>query len=169
MTCYSLFTDVSLNPKTKIGMGAYLVLPDSYLETVVVNIDKNVIESKLKLKEFFNTSSTKLEVQTALLAIDEFTKNYPIEKKPAFSLYTDSQCIIGLPGRRKKLEEKNYISTSKNEIIKNAEIYKKFYECLDIYKFKLVKVVGHSPKASQETVTRIFSIIDRFVRKEFRQ
>lgn len=104
---YALFSDVSLNPKRKLGMGAYLILPNSFLKIKPKQIEDVKIINKMVFRKFEDTSSTKLELQTALWAIEECQNRLSVDD---LTLYTDSQCITGLIKRRKKLEMNNYIS-----------------------------------------------------------
>jgi len=59
-----LFTDGSVNTKTKIGYGAYLFLNEEELSGIS-------LKNKVKFKRFENTSSSKLELQTLLYALKE--------------------------------------------------------------------------------------------------
>ncbi|HNW30771.1 MAG TPA: hypothetical protein PKN50_20005, partial [Spirochaetota bacterium] len=52
--------------------------------------------------------------------------------------------------------------------IKNATLYRKLYSLYDELNMNVVKVAGHSRVASHDTVHRIFSIVDREVRKALR-
>ncbi|GAI87110.1 unnamed protein product [marine sediment metagenome] len=63
----ALFTDISLNSKEKIGFGSYLIIPESDLKNVTLEL----IKINVQLKKFKSTSSTKLEIETLLWAIEE--------------------------------------------------------------------------------------------------
>ena len=63
MNRYALFTDVSLNPKLKLGFGAYLVIPSSFLEIPPERIIRSEFVEQIRLRRFEVTSSTQLEVQ----------------------------------------------------------------------------------------------------------
>ncbi|MBW2248091.1 MAG: hypothetical protein JRF62_13080 [Deltaproteobacteria bacterium] len=60
----SLFTDATLNPKLKVGVGGYLIVPESFIKTPSNLIKISELDEILVLKRFEDTSSTKLEVQT---------------------------------------------------------------------------------------------------------
>ena len=168
MTSYLIFTDVSLDPRLKLGMGAYLIVPYFFVEVLPDNIEKSDISQLLHIRRFENTSSTKLEVETILWALENFTNSYNNKEKPNLSLYTDSQCVAGLLNRRKGLEEKKFLSQSKNVQLKHASLYQKFYEFYDELEFEVVKVTGHSRSITHDTIHRIFSFIDREVRHKFK-
>lgn len=162
---YALFTDVSLNPKQKTGLGAYLVVSHALLDIQPDNIDTLTIIDKIVFRNFTDTSSTKLELQTALWAIQDYMKK---KGKAAFTLYTDSQCISGLMKRRYKLETNNYFSKRTNALLKHALLYKSFYALSDTLGFNVEKVTGHMPSHLHNTVHRIFSYVDKEVRKQFK-
>ncbi len=66
MNNYSLFTDASLNPGLKVGVGGYLLVPESLTKSPSNLIKISELDEILVLKRFEDTSSTKLEVQTVL-------------------------------------------------------------------------------------------------------
>ena len=75
MNSFSLFTDVSLNPKLRVGMGAYLVVPTSLLEISPDSVDKSKATELLMMRRFKCTSSTRIEVQTVLWALEDYQKD----------------------------------------------------------------------------------------------
>ena len=87
-----LFTDSSVNPQLKIGFAAFLKVTDE-------KVSLEEIKKDIKIKRFENTSSTKLELQTFLWAIEEINLNTSF----LIEVYTDCQNIIGLPNRKEKL------------------------------------------------------------------
>ncbi len=150
-----LFTDGSVNVQTNIGFGASLIVTD--FEQPLDSIKKLV-----KVKRFENTSSTKLELQTLLWVLNEIE-----DKKQKVIIYTDSQNIIGLPGRRARLEQNDYRS-KKNEQIKNYLLYKEFYRRCDELNCEFVKVRGHQQTRQKDIIHKIFTIVDRASRNALR-
>ena len=152
-----LFTDSSVNPQEKIGFGAYLLLDDE---------NESLEESKehIKIKRFENTSSTKLELQTLLWALDQIMdkENNNIE------VYTDCQNIIGLQNRRDKLEKNHFCSSSK-KLIANHELYKDFYKKLDSLNLTFIKVKGHKKNSLKDEIDNIFNLVDRVSRNALRE
>ena len=65
MTNFALFTDVSLDPQRRLGVGGYLLVPVSYLESELSAIDQNEVFARLKSMRFADTSSTRLELPPA--------------------------------------------------------------------------------------------------------
>jgi len=151
-----LFVDGSVHPQSAIGFGGYLLLNESELSS-------SVLEKKVKTKKFENTSSTKLELETLLWALEDTSlKNFQIV------VYTDCQNIIGLQDRREGFEKKNYI-TSKSKKIKNHELYKEFFKMVDILDCEFIKVKGHKKTAIKNEIDEIFTLVDRATRKALRE
>ena len=150
-----LLTDGSVNTHSKIGYGAYLGVfdRDSSLETLRKNI---------KVKRFEHTSSTKLELQTLLWALND------IQALDCHVIvYTDSQNIIGLPGRRERLEKRAYRSKN-NKLLNNYELYEEFYRISDQIDLELVKVRGHQAASQKNEIDRLFTLVDRASRNALR-
>jgi ribonuclease HI len=168
MIKYILFTDVSLNPGLKLGMGAYVLLPYEFLEFNVDTINKKEINGKLITKKFENVSSTELEVKTALWALDEYQEQVINPDKGELQLFTDSQCVASLLARREKLEDQEFKSKSTSNLHRNTELYQTFYKYHDLLEFQVGKITGHSKSITHDTSHRIFSYVDREVRRLFK-
>lgn len=150
-----LFTDASVNPQTKVGYGAYLLIGEFEVEAPLSKF-------KINTKRFQNTTSSKLELETFLLALDKVpTKNSKI------IVYTDCQNIISLKEREEKIKKNNY-RTRRGTMIKNHELYKKFYEMVDLYECDFIKVKGHKKSEDKDTVDKIFTLVDKACREALR-
>ena len=151
-----LFTDSSVNPQEKIGFGSFLILDEK-------NISFEEMKKNIKIKRFENTSSTKLELQTLLWALEEINdKNIIIE------VYTDCQNIIGLQDRREKLEKNNF-QTSAGKIMNNHELYKDFFEKTDELNLIFTKVKGHKKNSLKDEIDTIFNLVDKASRNALRE
>lgn len=147
-----VFTDGSVNAQTHIGYGAYVVVEN-----------KDALSPTIKVKEFEDTSSTKLELQTLLWALEE-VKGLGRE----IIVYTDSQNIIGLPKRRERFEKNSFLTTKKM-LIGNHLLYKAFYKMMDELEFSLVKVKGHKLSSDKDAIDRLFTLVDRASREALRK
>lgn len=151
-----IFTDASVNTQTKIGCGAFLVISGP-------NVPLEKLESRIKLQKFEDTSSTKLELQTLLWALGEIqTRDQKV------IVYTDSQNIFGLPGRREGFEKNNYFTVKKKRI-KNFELYKEFYRLTEQIDYELVQVAGHKKSHHKDYIDELFTLVDRAARKALRK
>ena len=155
-----LFTDGSVDTKTCIGFGAYLAISES--ELPLANL-----KAKLKVKQFVNTSSTKLELQTLLWAMDDaLLLNSP--RMIHVAIYCDSQNIVGLPARRSGFEQRDYFA-SNGKRLNNAELYQQFFRAIDQLNCQIIKVEGHKPQYSKNDIDRVFSLVDKASRFALRQ
>ena len=142
-----LFIDGSVNNQLKLGCGAYLLVDEN-------EEARTSQEDKVRTKTFKNTSSTKLELQTLLWALNELpTTNQTVV------VYTDSQNIVSLPGRRVRLEQVDY-SSKNNRLFNNHELYRKFFEIADRLDFELVKVKGHQQGKYKDYHDELFTLVD---------
>jgi len=155
MTILRLFTDGSVNPKSKVGYGAYLA--------VLWEIPySEAFKADVKVKKFEHTSSAKLELQALIWALTSVQK--PVGK---IIVYTDSQNIIGLKTRRRRLEINDYLS-KKNKPIKNRALYKEFFYLSEQRDCEFKKVKGHKPSRLKNEAERFFSLVDKASRKALR-
>jgi len=157
----ALFTDVSVNPRLRLGVGAYLAMPASFLEVFPYDIDKSEVSDRIKVRRFEDTSSTKLELLTVLWALQEQQK----ASKGKIRVYSDSQCVSGLLNRRAGLLAKDFISRRTERPLKNAPLYRAFYKFHDALSFEIIKVEGHTRARAHDTVRCMFSCVDRKARK----
>jgi len=145
-----LFIDGSVNPQQKIGFGAYMS----------VSIENKT--SEVHLQMFEETSSTQLELETFLWAIEG------IDVKTELSIYTDCQNIIGLPSRREKLEKSNY-HTKTGKPLKHSKLYKHFFLLTDKYPCKFIKVKGHKKSQLKDETDKLFTLVDKASREALRK
>jgi len=165
MNSFAIFTDVSVSPQRKLGIGAYLLVPTSFLEIAPHDIERCDITARLRLRKFTETSSTKLEVQTVLWALINFREESNCSDPGSVRIYTDSQCVAGLLGRRAGLEANDFLAGRSGRPLTNSSLYRAFYAAYDELGFELIKVAGHSRARSHDTVLRIFSYVDKGVRR----
>ncbi len=151
-----LFCDGSVNPQQKIGFGAYFILKDD-------NKNLDSIKGSVKTKRFENTSSTKLELESLLWALEDDSLN-----DKTIIVYTDCQNILGLENRREKLEKNDYKSST-GKVIKNHELYKKFYMITDKFDCIFKKVKGHKKSSLKDDIDKLFNIVDKESRKALRE
>lgn len=150
-----LFIDGSVNPQSKIGYGAYLLVEEQ-------GESLRSMQERIHLKQFTDTSSSRLEIQTCLWALEDIQ---PIEQ--TIHVYTDSQTIIGLPARRERLEEHAYLSKRK-KLLNNHDLYRSFYSLTDSITCEFIKVQGHLPAKHKKELDQIFALVDQAARHALR-
>jgi len=156
---------VSVNPQLKLGVGGYLLVSLSFLEKDALSIKRDDVSTRVKINHFTETSSTKLELQTILWALEHIREELTESNTGGLQIYTDSQCVAGLMGRRKRLEHSGFISKRSGQPLPNAPLYRSFFAAQDQLGFQVMQLPGHSPAGSHSTIQRIFSYVDRDVRK----
>jgi len=150
-----LFTDGSVNTQSKVGYGAYLAVSEHGL-----SLDS--LRAHVKVRRFEQTSSTKLELQTLLWALGDIQA-----VGSNVIVYTDSQNIMGLPGRRKRFEQNSYRS-KRGRLLNNYELYQEFYRVTDQLNCKFVKVRGHQVSDQKDDIDMLFTLVDRASRNALR-
>jgi len=150
-----LLTDGSVSTLSNIGYGAYLAVSERGLSLAL-------LRTRVKVRRFENTSSTKLELQTLLWALSDIQA---LGSKVI--VYTDSQNIMGLQGRRDRFEQNDYRS-KENKRLKNYELYREFYRMIDQLDCELVKVRGHQVSNQKDDIDRLFTLVDRASRNALR-
>lgn len=143
-----LFTDGSVHPPSRIGFGAYLAVIDA------------ASDHEVQIKRFENTSSSQLEIETLIWAL------HTLQPK-AVTVYTDSQNIIGLPGRRNRFEERDYL-TKQHKPVKHADLYREFFHLTDQIDCTFVKMKGHCVSNQKTDLDRLFTLVDRASRRALR-
>ena len=151
-----LFTDGSVNTLSRIGYGAYLAISERGL-----SLDS--LRSHVQVKRFENTSSTKLELQTVLWALSEIQT---LGKRVI--IYTDSQNIIRLRGRRERFEKNDYHS-KKNRRLNNYELYQEFFRMTDLLDCEFISVRGHKASHQKDEIDALFTLVDRASRNALRE
>lgn len=165
MNSFALFTDVSLNPQRKLGVGGYLLVQTSFLENEPNDIGQEDVFARLKIWRFAETSSTTLEVQTVLWALEQVCEELGAPDGGELRIYTDSQCVAGLLGRKARLERDAFVAKRSGQPLANAALYRAFYAAHDQRGFRVIKVSGHSRADSHDAIHRIFSFVDKGVRR----
>jgi ribonuclease HI len=151
-----VFTDSSLNPQTHVAYGAYLVIAEP-------DLDGDALQPRMKLGRFEKTSSTKIELQTLLLALSEIQS-----PGSRLKVFTDSQNIMGLPDRRDHLE-RNGFRSKQGALLNNHELYREFYRLIDRLDCEWFKVCGHQPSKQKGDMEQIFALVERASRKALRE
>jgi predicted GIY-YIG superfamily endonuclease/ribonuclease HI len=158
---FAIFTDVSVSPGPKLGVGAYIMIPSSFLGASSGVIGRPEITGRLKVRRFEGTSSTRLELQTVLWALGENREG----PHGSLTIYSDSQCVSGLLKRKTRLLAEGFLSKKTGRQLGNASLYRTFYEFHDELGFQVVKVDGHSGSRVRDAAHRIFSFVDKGARK----
>lgn len=148
-----LFTDGSVHPPSKTGYGACLIA-----ETAGVPAAGR--QHEVLVKRFENTSSTRLEIETLLWALS-------LIKPCRITIYSDSQNLIGLPGRRTRLEQQHFCSAD-GQPLHNAALYREFFRITDRFDCTFIKIKGHRRSREKSGLDQLFTLVDRAARQALR-
>ena len=151
-----LLTDGSVNTQSNVGYGAYLAVSERGLSL-------EALKTRVKVRRFEHTSSTKLELQTLLWALSDIQA-----LGSRVIVYSDSQNIMGLQGKRDRFEQNDYRS-KKNKRLNNYELYQEFYRMTDQLDCEFVKVRGHKVSNQKDDIDRLFTLVDRASRNALRR
>lgn len=165
----ALFTDGSVNPQLRIGVGGFLVVPAAFLRTHPQNISREELATRLQLRRFVDTTSTRLELETLLWALAVYEQEMYLPGTGALTVYTDCQAVAGLAARRVGLEKGCFLSQRSGEPLTNAPLYRLFYAFVDRLGLNVVKVAGHAPRSAVDSVQAVFATVDRGVRRALGQ
>jgi ribonuclease HI len=151
-----LFTDGSVNVESKVGYGAFLFVPES--EIGCDNLSKRV-----ELQGFEDTSSSKIELQILLHALNKRELG-----EFELTVYTDSQNIVRLLERRTRIEKAGF-RAKRGELLNLHNLYKAFFEIVDKLNCKFVKLKGHQPSRNKDELEKVFTIVDKASRRALRK
>lgn len=152
----SLFIDGSVSTQTKVGYGAYLALSDP-------GHPLDQLEKQIKTRRFEQTSSTRLELQTLLWALNDLPTS-----EVKLLVYSDSQNLISLPARRPRLEQHDYRSKN-NRRLNNYQLYQEFYRLTDQIECEFIKLRGHLASQQKGDLDRLFALVDKSARSALRK
>lgn len=166
-----VFTDGSYDPKSKTGVGCFVILTENQFLEIASYFQKHgrLIKSELpfETKEFVATTPARLELETLLWALESELMQRTKGEKEKIRVVTDSKTIEGLASRRKKLEASSFVSTRKRVEISNADLYRLFYLQSDSLILDVVWVKGHGE--INDPLRAVFSEMDKMARKKLRQ
>lgn len=145
-----LFTDGSASPRKGSGAWAACIVSDCD-EQMLTGTAREVTHHTMELQAV---------IEGLRASIDR--KNYD-----RIEVYTDSEYIINLPGRRSRLEKKGFM-TRRGEPVKNSPMIRRLYELLDRYPVELIKVESHA-RAGQDEITDYNRRVDKKSRELLRK
>lgn len=120
-------------------------------------------EKKILTGTATNTTHQRMELTAAIEAIKFVQFHYPATT--AINLISDSQYVVGLPGRTEKLATANY-KTKKGKAVQNAQLVQKLHELLQKVAVHFQKIKAHLKKTSDKD----YNIeVDKLCRKLLRE
>jgi ribonuclease HI len=121
-----IYTDGSCNPKFGVGAWAAMLLIDDR-KFVLTGVEEQTTHQRMELQAVIKSFE--------YLAGENYGQNL-------LEIYTDSQYVVGIPGRSTKLKKFGF-RTSKDRPIQNADLVQKLIGHLEMTNVKFVKVKAH--------------------------
>ena len=106
-----------------------------------------------------------MELQAVIEGL-QFIQNHR-EKVYQVEVYSDSQYVVDLPGRRARLEGSDY-QTKKGKPVKNRDMIRELFDLMDRLPVTLRRVPGHG-KAGQSEITDYNRKVDKLSRELVRR
>jgi len=145
-----IYTDGSCNPKYRVGAWAALIFTNNH---------KHVLHGLEK-----ETTHNRMEMLAVVNSIEYVMKEFPENK--SIKIYTDSQYVVGIPTRAKKLISKRFTANSGNSI-QNIDLVEKLIQLIESSNILLIKVKAHQKVSETVNYNREVDKLSRkIVRKE---
>ncbi|MDP4982438.1 hypothetical protein [Pseudoalteromonas tunicata] len=164
-----LLIDGSVHPPSKMGVAGYRLITDGYYEAYCdIGYGQGELFYGLCIKSFQNTSSTHLEINGALWALDQVT-----HYSGALAIVSDCQTLCQLPLRRARLEAGQFCNQH-GQLLALSEAYQKLFSYSDRLLEKtgqplgFIQLKGHSKVSERNSLQIEFAKLDQAVRKELR-
>jgi ribonuclease HI len=148
-----IFSDVSVEPKSKKGIGCYIIMND---------LNELLNQENIVCLEFYNTSSTIAELKTIEHILNQIELKYDnFSKYPNITMYTDCKTFLNLINKRQhKVKLQNH---------RNYDWYQKIICSVNKFNINIIWVKGHSKqKDKPEIYQKHFSVIDDYSRSILR-
>ena len=125
-----IYTDGSCHTQYRVG---------AWVAIVFINTGKKVLSAIVP-----DTTHNRMELSAVIKAIEYIKNNYP--SITTIKLFSDSQYVVGLPGRKEKLSALNF-STKKGDEIQNADLVKELFRHLSTSPVEFIKVKAHQKQS----------------------
>jgi len=148
-----IFTDSSVDPISRKGIGCYIIMND---------LNEPFIKQNIVSLEFDDTSSTVAELKTIKHILNQLDLKYDnLANNLSINLYTDCENFVNLINKRqydqKIIKHRNYIW------------YEEIIKLVNELKINIIWVKGHAKMENRnEIYQKHFAIIDKQSRKLLR-
>jgi ribonuclease HI len=136
-TITTIYTDGSYNPTTQVGGWAAIIHLNG--EKITLTGQEN------------STTHQRME----LTAVIEALQYLALRQRDSLKviIYTDSQYVTGLPGRKERLLATNFV-TRNSTTLQNTDLIKKMFAFDELLRLEFVKVKAHQKKSVVENLNR---------------
>ncbi len=153
----TIFSDISFDPKSRIGVAGLLLVEDSQLAEFNANLN-------VHLAWYQATACTQLEINSVIAAMEMILS----KQLGTVQIYTDCKSVIDLPGRRVRLEGSSFVTKSSGKEHKHANLYREFFKIFDQSRPVLTWIKGHKALENHSVIDSYFSHVDKTCRNVLR-
>lgn len=121
-----IYTDGSCHTQSRTGAWVAIILTGT--------------EKKILTGIVHDTTHNRMELSAVIKGIEYIKRNYPAIT--TIRLFSDSQYVIGLRGRKEKLSATNFFTKKGNEM-QNADLVKELLALFSTLSVELIKVKAH--------------------------
>jgi ribonuclease HI len=132
--CPRIYTDGSCHTRLRLGAWAAILFVEG-TKIILSGIEKN-------------TTHQRMELLAVLNALDFLQKDYPNCRQA--KIISDSQYVVGLPGRKSGLNAKGFRS-QKGTPIRNADLVKKLFHYEEKISITFEKIKAHQNSSDPST------------------
>lgn len=144
-----LYTDASVNPIEKKGIGAFYIADNLDYDHDMIHHIKSQIHS-IKI----NTGHCTFAEQTTIEHVFKYLDQLP-EKPDNVYLFTDCKSFVDLPKRKDTIKKTH----------PHYELYMNLIHAVEKYKVNIIWTKGHSSQEEKtENYEHIFSLVDKHAR-----
>jgi ribonuclease HI len=144
-----IYTDGSCHTQQKAGAWAAIIHMDGK-KTILKGTEGS-------------TTHNRMELLAVIKAIEHIVKQ---QNDTELIIYTDSQYVCGLPGRKEKLIEQKFL-TRKGKPIQNADLVQTLFGLMDKVSTQYIKVKAH--QSEEDQTTKYNNLVDKLSRKMVRE
>ncbi len=105
-----------------------------------------------------------MELLAVIRAFEYIEKKGLSDRKT--TVYTDSQYVAGIPERRERLQDADFI-TKKGDPVRNPDLIKQMLFFTDLLDVQFVKVKAHQKKTDERNVNREVDRISRKIVRDY--
>lgn len=144
-----IYTDGSCHTQLQTG---------TWVAIIFVENKKEILSASVPA-----TTHQRMELTAVIKSLQFLRINYPEIKTTR--LFTDSQYVAGLRGRKEKLIATNFIS-HKGSLVQNADLVKIFFDQLSLFSIEITKVKAHEKKEGNLNYNREADMLARKLLRE---
>jgi len=143
-----IYTDGSCNPKHGIGAWAAMLFIDKS-KVVLTGTEEQ-------------TTHQRMELEAVIKSFEYLAKANVLSR--VMELYTDSQYVTGLSGRKMKLKASGFM-TKKSVPIRNSDLVRLLIEYSEMMNVQFIKVKAHQRNGDQDMNREVDLLVRKIVRE----